>query len=111
MKKQTWQQWSRECARDPSSPSKIRKGALAALTGTDVDVLDAFVPCLELYARTGNERVLEAARIVLLEMQPSTRWIARELIAFVMCWDDRERLWPQIVGPDLNDINHLTFAP
>jgi len=111
MKKQTWQQWTRECAKDPSSPSKLRKGSLAALTGTDVDVLDAFVPILELYARTENKRVLEAATIVLDEMQRSTRWIAKELIPFVLDWGDRERLWPLIVGPDISDINCLTFAP
>jgi hypothetical protein len=96
MKEQTWQQWVRAVERDPNTPSKLRKGALGALTGTDFRVLNAFVPCLQLYSCTGNEQVLQAARVLLTEMQPSTRWIAKELIAFAMNWEDRERLWPYL---------------
>jgi hypothetical protein len=96
VKKQSWQQWARVCAADPSSPSLLKKGSLAALTGTDIRVLDAFVPCLSLYAHTGDEHVLGAAQIVLDEMQPHTLWIAKELIAFVLDWPDRERLWPRV---------------
>ena len=100
MKEQTWQQWARLVMREaqdyPEHPSRLRKGALAALTGTDVRVLNAFVPILELYVRTEEPRLLDAARAVLLEMQPSTRWIARELIPFVREWPDRELLWPKL---------------
>lgn len=102
--KQTWAQWARACAKDPSSPSRLQKGSLAALTGTDVDVLNAFVPILKLYARTGNKRLLEAAFIVLGEMQPSTLWIAQELIPFVLNWEDRERLWPLVVEAALRSV-------
>jgi hypothetical protein len=96
MKKQTWQQWARLVQKDQESPSKIRRGSLAALTGTDVRALDAFVACLELYAYTGNESAMQAAGLSLLPMQVSTRWIAKELIAFVLEWESRERLWPRI---------------
>ncbi len=96
MKKQTWSQWVRATVKDPSSPTKLTKHSLAALTGTDVRVLDAFVPCLELYAYTESRDVLDAAAILLIEMQESTRWIARELIPFVLNWEDRERLWPRL---------------
>lgn len=96
MKEQTWQQWARAVARDPGSRSKIRKGSLAALTGTDVRVLDVFVACLHVYAYTGEERALAAIRTVLPTMQDSTRWIAKELIPFVLEWDDREKIWPSL---------------
>jgi len=80
----------------PRTPSLIRKGALAALTGTDYRVLDAFVACLELYSYDNSPTVLTAARMLLARMQPSTQWIAKELIAFVFGWSDRERLWPHV---------------
>jgi hypothetical protein len=99
MKEQTWQQWARAVGRDPGSPSLIKKGSIGALTGTDFRALDAFVACLTLYRHTGERRILEAARVVLEEMQESTRWIARELIAFVLDWGDRERLW-SLVRPE-----------
>ena len=98
MKEQTWQQWARLCAKDPDSPSKIKKGSLAALTGTDVRALDAFVPCIKLSAYCADDRLIYAASLLVRTMQPSTRWVARELIAFVLDWDDRERLWARIVN-------------
>ncbi len=98
---QTWQQWARLVERDAGSPSKLCKGSLAALTGTDVRVLDAFVGCLLVYAYVGDERALRAMRDLLPLLQDSTRWVARELIPFVLDWHDRERLWPKLTGPDL----------
>ncbi len=89
-KEMTWQQWARAVQRDPESRSRIKKGALAALTGTDYKALDAFVPCIRLYQQTGEPRAMRAARDVVMLMQESTRWIAKELIAFVFEWDDRE---------------------
>jgi hypothetical protein len=104
VKEQTWQQWvravERESATNPKHPSRLYKGCLAALTGTDVRALNAFVACLKLYSYTAERRVLTAASIVLVETQEKTRWIAKELIAFVMEWDDRERLWPLVAPPD-----------
>lgn len=98
MREQTWQQWVRAVERDPRTPSKLRKGSLAALTGTDVRVLNAFVPTLKLYTYTENEDLLGAAMLLLKQMQESTRWIARELIPFAMRdWSDRETIWPLIV--------------
>jgi hypothetical protein len=32
-------------------------------------------------------------------MQPKCRFFARELIAFVLDWGDRERLWPLVHSP------------
>jgi len=101
MKKMTWQQWARVCGKDPSSPSEIGSQSLAALTGQDVRVLGAFVSALELYANSdedGERAGLAAMRAVLSAMQEKNRWIARELIPFVLDWSDRERLWPKIVG-------------
>jgi len=100
MKEQTWKQWARLVEKDPESPSCLRNGVLGALTGQDVRVLDAFVACLKLYAcsdHDGRFGALSAVRALLPAMQDSTRWIARELIPFVLEWDDRERLWPRMV--------------
>lgn len=97
-KPQTWRQWARACIRDPGSPSKITKDMLAALTGTDARALDAIVACWTAYAYTGEPAVLEAARILIRLMQVHTRPLARELIAFALEWDDRERLWPLVTG-------------
>jgi hypothetical protein len=104
MKEQTWQQWVRAVEREsrdnPQHPSRICKGSLAGLTGTDVRALNAFVACLKLYAYSGEKHGLKAASAVLRQMQEKERWIARELIAFVLEWDDRERLWP-LVAPSV----------
>lgn len=99
MKEQTWPQWARVCVKDPSSPSRLKKGALAALTGQDVRALNAFVAALQLYSNSdenGERGALAAMRALLPAMQRSTQWIARELIPFVLDWDDREKLWPLI---------------
>jgi hypothetical protein len=101
MKKQTWTQWARAVGRDPNSPSKLKSQSLAALTGQDTRALDAIVAALDLYVcgdSDGRRGALEAVRALLPAMQESTRWIARELIPFVLNWEDRERLWP-LVAP------------
>jgi len=97
MKKQTWRQWARAVSTE--TPSKLFKGALGALTGQDARTLEAIVACWELYSNSdedGMRGALEAVRVLLPAMQPSTRWIAREMIPFALCWDDRERLWPLV---------------
>jgi hypothetical protein len=99
MAKQSWQTWARACAADPSSPSKLFKGSLGALTGQDTRALSAIVACWELYSNSdddGQRGALAAVRALLPAMQASTRWLARELIPYALCWDDRERLWPLV---------------
>lgn len=99
MRKQTWQAWARSCGDDPSSPSQLFKGALGALTGQDSRALSAIVACWELYASgddDGQQGALAAIRALLPAMQERTRWIAREMIPFVLNWEDRERLWPLV---------------
>lgn len=100
-KKQTWAQWVRVCMKDPSSPSKLRKGSLAALTGQDVLALDAIAACWALYAGDldAREAALTSIRALLEAMMPHNRWIARELIPFALDWHDRERLWPLVQSP------------
>lgn len=102
MRRQTWQQWARACAKDPTSPSKLGKGSLAALTGQDTAALDAIAACWQLYAYSdddGRLAALTAVRTLLPAMQPHTRWIARELIPWALDWNDRERLWPLVAEP------------
>ena len=99
VKKQTWQQWARACSKDSESPTNLRKDSLAALTGQDIRALNAIVACWELYAcsdEDGQRGALASVRALLPAMQPSTRWIARELIPYVLDWSDRERLWPLV---------------
>lgn len=75
---------------------------MAALTGQDARALAALVPAFELYAasdETGQRGALVAIRALVSAMQPSTRWIAKELIPFVLDWDDREKLWPTFSNP------------
>jgi hypothetical protein len=100
VKGQTWQQWVRAVIREkrdnPSHPSRLEKHSLAALTGTDHRVLEAFVPLLKLYSYAPSGDVFGAMQIVLGQMQRSTLWIAKELIPFALEWHDRERLWPLI---------------
>jgi hypothetical protein len=109
MKKQTWSQWvrvvEREARENPAHPSRLRRGCLAPLTGTDVRAMTAFVACIDLYSYCDHpEEALRAAAIVLGQMQESVRWIARELIPFVREWEDRDRLWPRIVGASLHVV-------
>jgi hypothetical protein len=99
MKKQSWQTWVSAVTSDPSSPTNLFKGALAALTGQDARALSAIVACYELYANSdddGRLGALSAVSALLPAMQASTRWIARELIPYALCWDDRERIWPLV---------------
>lgn len=72
------------------------KHDLGCLTGSDFKALDAIAPLLVLYSYTGHRLVLRACGLAAAEMQESTRPLAKELIAFVLDWDDRDRLWPQI---------------
>jgi len=99
VKTQTWQSWARTCAADPDSPSNLSKGSLGALTGQDTRALDAIVACWGLYAasdKDGQRGALGAVRALLPAMQPSTRWIAMELIPYALDWSDRARLWPLV---------------
>ncbi len=101
MKKQTWQQWMRAVVRGPTGPSRLTQGSLASLTGQDTRALNAIVACWELYAcsdEDGQHGALAAVRALLPAMQESTRWIARELIPYALCWHDMERLWPLVTG-------------
>lgn len=110
MRKQTWQQWARAVGRDLHGPSKLTKDALGALTGQDTRALDAIVACWELHAcgdEDGQRGALAAVRALLPAMQPSTRWIAQEMIPFALNWEDRERLWP-LVQPKLAVVKRLS---
>lgn len=73
--------------------------SLAPLTGTDSKALQAIAACWTLYAYTHSSDVLYAVRLLLREMQPKTRPLARELIAWAMDWNDRDRLWPLVAEP------------
>jgi hypothetical protein len=78
---------------------RAHKCNLGELTGQDNRALAAIVHCWELYAcsdEDGQRGALEAVRALLPAMQPKTRYLAREAIAYVLDWPDRERLWPLV---------------
>lgn len=96
MAKQTWQSWVRACTKEPGNPIRAGKGVLGMLTGQDTRAMEAVVACYELYANSdedGQRVALEAARHLLLGMQPKCRFLARELVAFILDWPDRDRIW------------------
>ena len=97
-----WDTWLRACSKDPSSPAEVGKGALGALTGQDSRAMAAIAACWRLYANSdddGATAALDAVRALLPAMQASTRYLAREIIAWAMDWNDRARLWPKVAEP------------
>lgn len=73
----------------------LGREATASLTGTDTRALAACHSILHLYASTWSVAVLVAYRAVVVEMQPTTRYMAYHLIAMVLDWSDRPVVWTQ----------------
>lgn len=95
-----WKKWLRLCAGDPSCPAEL-PGPLGMLTGQDERALDAIAASWQLYAAgddVAREAVLLAMPHLIACMQPKCRPFARELIAWAMDWDDRDRLWQWVTG-------------
>jgi len=79
----------------PATPGLLT--LLPALTGGDFRALEAIDRLWELHSFCDHPAaVLRAVALVALEMQESTRPLARELIARAKDWNDRERLWPLV---------------
>lgn len=78
---------------------KVNKHDLAGLTGQDSRALSAIAHSWELFA-AGDSKAQHAALMsvtaLTTAMQPQYRYLARELIAKSMEWDDRDRLWPRV---------------
>jgi hypothetical protein len=101
-----WMKWIRACHRDPKTrvqfPDCGKQSPFAPLTGQDSRVLSAIAACWQLYSSgdaAAERAALESVRNLLPAMQPKCWWIARELIAMVMDWDDREKLWNLVSKP------------
>lgn len=71
----------------------LGRKSLAALTGTDVKALAAAVHIVQLYAYNGEDELLEALRIVVQRMQPTTQEFAFHSIAHLMEWESRAAIW------------------
>lgn len=95
-------------------------GVLAALTGQDYRALCAVAHLLDLWSigdRAGAGRAIQAIAATTLAMQPHTRRLARELIAFVR--DDRvvERVWKEIqraqaaLGAEISPTDTIEYGP
>jgi hypothetical protein len=97
-----WLAWLRACSRDESSRARLRlPGPLGMLTGQEARALGAVACCWALYASgddDGQGSALAAVRALLSALRPHCRGFARELIAQALDWNDRERLWPLVVG-------------
>jgi len=66
---------------------------MGALTGTDWKAMRAIVALLELHAYAPEPTHWQAFAILVETMQEKTRWMAHAIIAMVLNWDDRNRLW------------------
>jgi hypothetical protein len=84
---------------------KLNGLSLGALTGTDSRALGAAVHILELHNYGGNGEELEAFRIVVEHMQPSTREFAYHAVAYVGEWDYRAKVWALAGLPALDRVS------
>jgi hypothetical protein len=71
----------------------LPRPAIAALTGTDCDALQAAAGILVLYQRTESRAVLDAFHACVTQMQRKTRELAYHAIAQVAEWDTRAKWW------------------
>ena len=69
--------------------------SLAPLTGTSTKTLKAVAHLWQLYAYTREPAVIEAVRLLVPSLG-NCAGLARELIAWAMDWDDREKLWSEV---------------
>jgi hypothetical protein len=89
----------------------LGRSALGALTGTDDKALSAAVHILRLYAYNGHASALEAFRLVVLEMQPTTRELAYHAIAYVSEWHFRPNWWYVAGLPPLDRVSVCAAEP
>jgi hypothetical protein len=74
---------------------------LAGMTGQDRRALSAIAHCWELFSAGDDDARAGAAlavRALLPAMQNKYIPLAKELIAYAMDWDDRERYWPRVIS-------------
>jgi hypothetical protein len=95
----------------PWLKSNLGQRCLAPLTGTDAKALAAAVHIIELYCYNPSAAAITAFRIVVLQMQPSTRHLAFHSIAHVMDWSDRTAIWEAAELPALNVQLRCAFEP
>lgn len=80
-------------------PESHGRSALAGLTGQDTLALEAFAHLVALYGSAdayGQRHALQAMVHAAGAMQPKMRHLAKEVIARMLDWSDRERLWALI---------------
>lgn len=85
--------------------ANLGRQALAPLTGTDYRALAAAIHIVSLYTYGGgNDATLQALRLVVMQMQPSTRHLAYHAIAHGMDWNDRARVWALAQLPPMPEV-------
>jgi hypothetical protein len=93
----------------PWLASNLGMACLGLLTGTDFRALCASVLIVELYSVHPAEEVSAAFRIIVCQMQESTRELAYHAIAHVMDWSDRKRLWALAGLPPISNPRRCAF--
>jgi hypothetical protein len=89
--------WLRESGKGGYRPDGPVDWPIAALTGTDVNVLFAIDRLWALVANADNtDEVLHAIALAARQMQEHLRPMARELAARQLEWSDRGRYWPRV---------------
>lgn len=73
--------------------SNLGKRCLAPLTSGDAYALAAAVHIVELWGSCQKNSIASAFGAVVMEMQPSTRYLAFHSIAHVLDWSHRAELW------------------
>jgi hypothetical protein len=95
-----WWNWLNANVADSNSPIQFRRST-AGLTGQDSRALEAIAACWALYAvadETACACALASICVLLPAVQIEYRPFARELIAFAMDWEDRDRLWARVTA-------------
>ena len=92
---------------------KLNGLSIGALTGTDSRALAAAVHILELYYVSSSDEAatLEAFRIVVMKMQPSTRQLAYHAIAHLAEWHNRAEIWVRAGLPVLERVSGCEGEP
>lgn len=89
------------------------KRCTAALTSTDVTALTTSVAMTPLISYEGApEELFFAYRVVVMQMQPHTRWMAYHAIAMELDWGHRSMIWT-MAGLPVGDkpARECSFGP
>lgn len=85
------------------------RSVLAPLTSIDKHAFDALVHVWDVWVRTRDDEVLEAAKILLRCMQPSTRNIAVACVSFSADWAQEIRVRQWLTKNNVHGVSEACF--